>query len=140
MVRRVVVVLSARDRPYEIALLGALFISTVVNLIVDPGPVFAAIVGAVPGYQWGWTAGVLLGSGVTLGAVFLEPPSSLLWERVGLSLVSLLCLSYGIAAVAEFGVSGWSGANLLLAVGVAGVFRMVRLTRDLRLLRGLPRR
>jgi hypothetical protein len=135
-----VLVLAVRHRPFEIAVLFAVMFSTIVNLVKGPNQTMSAFNQLIPGYTWVWTIGVLAGASLALVAVIVKTPTCLLLERAGLCLLAALFLAYGVVSILLFGVVGFSGANLLLAFGLAAIFRIFQLTKDIRTLKGISHR
>jgi hypothetical protein len=132
-----ILVLAVRHRPFEIATLLTVFLSTVINLVTGNTQTLRAINTLLPGYEWVWSIGVLIGSGLALLSAFLSIPNNLLLERIGLFLLGMLFFGYAVVAITVIGLIGFSGAFFLLMFGGACAFRVIQLNRDIRLLKGM---
>lgn len=132
-----ILVVAVRHRPFEIAVLLAVLLSTAINLFVTPTRTLQAINTLLPGYSWVWSVGIIIGSIITLSACFMTIPNTLLVERIGLYLLGMLFSGYSIVAILVLGIIGFSGAFFLLTFALACIFRIRQLNSDIRQLKTL---
>lgn len=125
-------ILSGRHRPLEIAVLLASLFTGLLGLFGTSTRTVSAIDLMLPGYGWVWFAAITLGSTIALGSLPLKIPSSLIWERIGLSILATFFLGYTFAALTFAGGSGIRGSVYLLAFGLGALFRGWQISRDLK--------
>lgn len=132
---RPLLILSARHRPLEIAVLLASLLTGVFGLFSSSsGQTVSSIDRILPGYGWVWYAGISLGALVALVSIFMSIPSSLLWERIGLSILATFFIGFAFAAITFAGAPGLRSSLFVLAFGLGALFRARQITQDLRML------
>lgn len=132
---RPLLILSARHRPLEIAVLLASLLTGVFGLFSSTsGQTINSVDRILPGYGWVWYVGITLGALTALVSIFMSIPSSLLWERIGLSILATFFIGFSFASVTFAGAAGLRGSLFLLAFGLGAVFRARQITQDLRML------
>lgn len=126
-----VIVVTARRRPIEVSVLAISFLTGLLNLL-RPSDALSALSQFVPFYPVIWSVGLMLGAAAGLVGATRELPLSLILERIGLSVLATMFVTYTAAIVTIFGARGWGSAIIVggLALGVLGRIRQI--SRDLR--------
>lgn len=138
MAERPILILSARHRPIETSFLIASLLLGVFGLIRPAATVRE--LDQVLGFGWLWYVGITVGALIGLSSLFLQMPSNLIWERIGLVTISTFFLGYSFAATTFFGLAGFHGSILIITFGIGALLRAWQITRDLRLLENATRR
>lgn len=133
------VIQSARHRPFEIAILTAATLTGVFSFFTPKSPSILAMEASIPYYGYVWSIGLILGGGLGLASLLMKIPSTLLVERISMSLLSTLFLAYAFSAVFILGISLGSVGGLLnlLAFGGGALARAFQISRDLKNIQGV---
>jgi hypothetical protein len=121
------------NQPFEVALLVTCVLTGVTGLLTgNAAPVLQQVLGD---HVWVWHAGLVVGSAVTLVAVFLRLPMTLVVERVGMIWLATLFLAYGAAILLLSTATVATAGGITLGFGLASIARVVQITNDLGRLR-----
>lgn len=128
-------VFTARHSPFELVILLVSLLTGVINLAgASTSPSLASVASAIPFYVPVWAAGLVLGSSTALVSAFLAIPTSLVLERIGLSLLATLFTSYAAAIVIAAGTRGFGTALLIGCFAFGSVLRIHQINRDIKLI------
>lgn len=128
-------IFTARHSPFEIVVLLVSLLTGVINLAgASTSPSLTAVAGAIPFYLPVWGAGLMLGSSAALVSAFLALPTSLVLERIGLSLLATLYTSYAAAILIAAGGRGAGTALLVSCFALGSVLRIFQVNRDIKLI------
>ena len=83
---------------------------------------------------------MVLGTGTVALSLFLQPPMTLLIERVGMIWLAALFLPYGVAMIFAVRFGLYPIGFLILGYGFACAARVLQITHDMRLYRRELRR
>lgn len=135
---RPVLILSARHRPLEISILVSGLLTGLLGLInYNSAGATRRLDELIPGYTWVFYAGLFLGSSTALVSIFLNLPTSLILERIGLTLMTMFLLGYAVSSIIIYGVVGLSGAWFISFISFGCVGRICQLNRDIKSLQGI---
>lgn len=127
-------VLRTGRSPFQVLLMAACLISGVSGLI--PHEQRSIIDQLADGGARIWYAGLVVGGTIVLAGLFLQLPTSLLVERVGLLLLTGLFVGYGVGVYLLLGSDQVRvGGVITIACGVACGARAWQIGRDLSRLR-----
>jgi predicted benzoate:H+ symporter BenE len=133
MAGKPVLILSARHRPIEITVLVAFFLVGTIGLF-QPARTVQQLNDALHGWGWLWYAGIALGSSTALLSMIPKIPTSLIWERIGLTIISTFLVGYTFASTMFFGIEGLRASLIVVLFGLGCLLRAYQITRNLRLL------
>jgi hypothetical protein len=128
-----VLVVHDGRHPLSVFTMGATIIAGILGLILPPNPASALDHFIPEPYRTVYYSVLLLGGVVTSVCVWLpDIRDRLIGERVGLFFFSGALLTYPIALYAIAGYAAGLGALITSLFGVAGVWRIIEITLELR--------
>lgn len=126
------VILDDRRNPFHILMLIACVLAGVGGL-VNPGRASNLIRQYFPAWElYVWYGGILVGAVIALGALFMLSTVGYYVERIGLYLLSGLCMSYSVAIAVGGGQWLALGGLSVLAFTAACIVRLVQIRSILR--------
>lgn len=134
MAEKPVLILSARGRPIEVTVLVACLFTGILGLIGQQSRTSTNLDIVLGGFGWIWYVGMIVGGVLSLASIFFKFPNNLLWERIGLMLLTTFFFGFSFIAITFSGFLGLRSTLFLLFFGVGFLFRVRQITRDLRLL------
>lgn len=133
--QKVVFVLTARHRPFEVLVLIITLLTGLLGLFdLRPTRTMNVIEYFLPGYAWIWYGFIILGAAVSLYSCFLTVPSALILERIGMTILVTFYFGYSFCALFLPAGGGISSALTLAGFGIAAAFRIRNLNKDIRIL------
>lgn len=126
------VILDDRRNPFHILMLIACVLAGAGGLL-NPGRASNLIRQFFPAWQlYAWYGGILAGALIALGALFIVSVTGYYVERIGLYLLSGLCMSYSATIALGGGQFLALGGLSVLAFTAACIVRLVRIHSILR--------
>jgi hypothetical protein len=118
--------------PFEVLMLVACVATGVVGLF-QPASASNVVTSLLPSWEVAtWYSGLTLGGVVGLFGVSRKGVMSLMWERVGLIMLTFLMLAYSTAVITQVGVRGSLPAFFTGLFAIACAIRFVYITTDLK--------
>lgn len=133
LVGAAVMVVHDGRHPLSVFTMGATIIAGLLGLLLPPNPASALDHFIPEPYRTGYYAVLLLGGVINSVCVWLpDVRDRLIGERVGMFFFSGALMTYPIALYAIAGFAAGLGALITSLFGVAGIWRIVEITIELR--------
>lgn len=130
------VIQSIRHRPFEVVIVFTVLLTGIASSF-NKSPVVAAIEQTLPFYGYVWNIGLILSGTVGVISIIMNMPSTLIVERISMSLMATLFIAYGFTVVFIIGTSSIAGVLSLFAFGTGAFARIIQITGDLKKIEGL---
>ena len=125
--------------PFQFWVMVALCLNGVQNFIAAGSPALAAMVD--PFYHKVWALTLALGCATALvGAFWRDRITGLLMERIGLVAIGVATPTYAVAFLVQAGPAMSVPATIASSAGIAALWRVVHVNRELKVLKGFLRK
>jgi len=119
--------------PFQFWVIFALSLSGATNFFASGSEVMELV---NPFFHKVWASTLMIGGALALvGAYWRDRVTGLLLERIALTAIGISCPTYASVFILQVGISAGVGGVLTLLVGVASLWRVVHVNRELRIMR-----